>query len=93
MGNMFEKLALAVDLPGEGAPGQPLVEIIGQHRALIENHRGVTQYGDNAICIRVSYGHIRISGTQLKLLKMTKQQIIIAGNIEGAALCAGGKRK
>ena len=38
----MEKLLGQTDLPGENLPLQPLVEICGNHRVLVENHRGVT---------------------------------------------------
>ena len=31
-------------------PGQPVVELVGDRRVLIENHIGVTEYGTERIC-------------------------------------------
>ena len=89
---ILDKVAIAVDLPGEAIPGQPLIEIVGERRILVENHRGVVQYGEKEICLRVNYGYIKIVGCGLHLVRMTKQQLIICGNIDKIELCRGGKR-
>ncbi len=86
---IFDKLAIAADLPGESVPGQSLVEILGDRRVLLENHCGVTKYSQECICVKVRYGQIQISGCDLHLMKMTKQQIIICGRIEAVTLFRG----
>lgn len=88
-GNLFDKMAYAMDLPGEALPGQPLIEIIGQGRVLIENHLGVIQYGTAEICVRVSYGCIRVCGKDLHLMRMNRQQLIISGHVDSMMLCRG----
>ena len=40
-GDWMQKLAEGLDLPGEPIPGLPLVEISGDRRVLVENHRGL----------------------------------------------------
>ena len=89
--SFIERMASIADLNTEPIPGMPLVEVVGQTRVLIENHNGVIQYGCNEICVKVSYGHIRICGVGLELCKMTKDQLVIMGTIEGVQLC--GRRK
>ncbi len=86
---ILDRIALAADLPGEALPAQPVVEILGDHRVLVENHSGVTKYGETDICIRVHYGYVRVSGCHLHLAKMTRQQIIICGTIDSVNLCRG----
>ncbi len=90
--SILDKVAIAVDLPGEAIPGQPLIEIAGERRVLIENHRGVVRYGEGEICLRVSYGFVKVVGCGLRLLRMTRQQVIICGRIDGIELCRGVKR-
>lgn len=85
----LDKMAYAMDLPGEVLPGQPLVELVSYGRVLIENHRGVMQYGDTEICIRVSYGCIRVCGRELQLMRMNRQQLIISGCVDSIHLRRG----
>ena len=80
--NWMERFADGMDLPGQPLPGQPIVELAGAGRVLIENHRGVTQYSGESICIRVSYGHVNVSGQGLVLSRMTREQLIISGSID-----------
>lgn len=72
-------------------PGRTLVEISGDHRILIENHRGVSFYNDTKICVHSSYGEICILGKGVSLPYMTKQQLIITGEIDSVSLLRGEK--
>ena len=37
--SILDRFAMGADLPGEKMPGLPLLEIVGQNRVLIENHK------------------------------------------------------
>lgn len=87
--SILTRLASVANLPGEPIPGLPLVELLGKQRVLIENHYGVIQYCPNEIVIRVSYGSLIICGCGLRLSTMTKQQLIITGQIQQIQL--GGR--
>lgn len=82
--NWMVRFTEELDLPGE--PVQPLVEIIGDCRCLIENHRGVTQYGREKICVKVKFGQIAVQGCGLEIARMSKAQLIISGRIEGVTM-------
>lgn len=88
-GGVLGKLTTAVGLPDEPVPGMPLVEIMDQSRVLIENHKGVTEYGQTLIRVKVKFGAICVCGQQLELAKMTKGQLVISGKIESIQLCRG----
>ena len=85
------RLIFAADLPDAALPGLPLIEIYGQERVLIENHQGVIQYGRETICIKVKYGTVCISGSELELARMTKCQLVITGSIDAVSLFRGGQ--
>ena len=87
--SLVHKLAFAADLPDEPIPGRPLVEIVDHSRVLIENHMGVTEYGENLIRVKVKFGSICVCGCNLELSRMTKGQLIISGHIEAVQLCRG----
>ncbi len=78
----LERLADGADLPGEPLPGQPLVELAGDRRVLIEHHRGVTQYSRDMICVKVRYGIVRVNGCGLELSRMSREQLVISGRID-----------
>ena len=67
-------------------PGIPLIEIYGQQRVLVENHRGIVGYEDQEILVRVRYGCICVTGQHLKLAKMCKGKLVITGNISAVNL-------
>ena len=65
---------------------QPIVELVGQSRLLIENHQGVQMYSNNEIQIKVCYGAIVVSGDKLQLLEMSRIKLVICGRIDGIQL-------
>ncbi len=84
--NWLDRLSQGLDLPGETPPGQPIVEIAGERRVLIEHHNGIVQYGRELICVKVKYGFVRICGRGLELANMTCNQLVILGHIDSVTL-------
>lgn len=75
-----------MDLPQEQLPGQPLVEIYGYKRVLIEHHQGVTEYGQNCVCVKVKFGAVFVEGRELVLSSMNRYTLVISGWIDGIRL-------
>ena len=84
--NLLQRLAEGVDLPGEPLPGQPIAEIAGDRRVLIENHHGVKEYTREKICINVKFGQLSVCGCGLELSLMTREQLVISGRIDSITL-------
>ena len=70
-------------------PGNTVVEITGDSRVLIENHRGVLRYSEEMISVRVKYGQVCINGSRLTLAQMTCSRLVICGCIDGVTLLRG----
>ena len=87
---IIERVRQGFNLDAEPLPGLPLVELIGDHRVLIENHCGISAYGCSDICIKVKYGYIHVCGERLNLALMSKERLIICGKIASIQLI--GKR-
>lgn len=81
-----DHLASAADLQEEPIPVLPLIEICGDRRVLVEHHRGVTEYGENQIGIKVKYGTVCVTGQKLALSHMTRERLIVTGRIDGVRL-------
>lgn len=64
----------------------PLVELAGCGRVLVENHTGVLVYSPGEITVRVSYGCLQISGENMMLAEMHREQLVITGTIHGVKL-------
>lgn len=67
-------------------PGLSIVEICDKNRVLIENHRGIIKYSSDEVCVKVRFGCVCVSGSQLKLSRMSKKKLVITGRITGITL-------
>ena len=84
---IWDILTETADLSEETLPGQPIVEIAGDSRVLIENHLGVKGYSHEQIVVKVKYGDIHICGSCLELKRMSLHRLVIRGRICRVMLC------
>ena len=70
------------DIPEEIVSDIPKVTIVGFNRMLIENYKCVLEYQDFFIRMKMKNGLININGTNLEMNEMTKDDVVITGNIE-----------
>lgn len=84
--SFLERLTESAELLSEPLPGQPIVELGGDRRVVIENHGGVTQYSREKIGVKVKYGTLCVCGCGLELVRMNREQLIIAGRIDSLHL-------
>ena len=89
---VIRNLILQSGLDSDVLIGQPLVEISGNGRVLIENHKGIISYNCEELCIRVQYGYIIISGEKLYLAEIQKDRVVIVGKILDISLHSGGSQ-
>lgn len=82
----IDKFSTVSDLPLEPLPRVPLVELAGENRILIENHKGLLEYGCNEIQVKVSYGILCVYGRKLHVANMTRQRLVIAGCIDSISI-------
>ena len=59
----------------------PLMELTGDRRLLIENHRGILEYSQERISVQVKFGTVSIIGTGLELCYISEKQLIVVGEI------------
>lgn len=85
-GNWIQRIADGTQLYGESVPGQTIIEIAGDRRILVEQHEGVVEYGIQRIRIKAKYGIICITGCQLQLKQMSREQLIVTGQIESVQI-------
>ena len=88
-GRFLNRVVSAADLQEEHLSVLPLIEISGDHRVLVEHHKGVSEYGENQIGILVKYGTIVVLGQGLTLSMMSKDRLIVTGSIEAIQLIRG----
>ena len=87
--SVLQYLLDQTELGEETLPGQPVVELLGNCRVLVENYQRITEYGLEQICIQVSYGTVKVLGCNLRLRQVTRQKLLIAGEIGGIELLRG----
>ena len=85
-GNWARRMVDGAQLYGEPVPGQTIIEIAGDRRVLVERHEGVVEYGNQKIRVKAKYGIICITGCQLQLKQMSREQLIVTGQIESVQI-------
>lgn len=77
----INQLPVKMNMERELLPHELLVEIFGFHRVVIENHCGVIKYEPESICVKTKVGVLHVHGESLILAIMTKEQLVIIGEI------------
>ena len=80
--NWLMRVAQTTDLLDENITREPILELCGNNRVLIENHCGVMEYGTELIRIRVKNGDYCVVGSGLRLCKMCEEKLLIRGVIQ-----------
>ena len=78
----IDKINSMLELPKEIYTSQPKVVVIGFNELVIENYKGILEYEDYYIKLETYMGIININGVDLKLDKMTEDNLKITGTIE-----------
>ena len=84
--SIWTHLADNAELPDESFHAKSIVEILEDKRILIECHHGIREYSRSCIGICMKYGMLQIRGSDLELRRMTRDQLIVSGNIECISL-------
>ena len=85
-GDFFQRMAERPDAAVQGLLKLPIIELASDSRVLVENHFGIKAYCREKIMVNVKFGHICICGSNLQVLKMTREQLVICGKIGGVSL-------
>ena len=75
---ILQRLADGADLSAEPLPGQPIVEIAGDRRVLIENHFGVKEYsrekiGANSVVLQPVPEYATAAGVPARIVGKDKE--------------------
>ena len=71
-----------LEIPKEVYSNEPKLVITGFNEMVIENYKGILEYDDFYVKIKSYIGCINIHGFNLRLEKMTEDNITIIGKIE-----------
>ena len=75
-------LAERFRLPEDVLLGAAKLSVIAGRQALVENHRGVLEYGTERILVSTGRGKIILNGSGLRLAAMNKTELLICGKIQ-----------
>ncbi len=78
-GTLGERL----QIPGE-ALGELKLSALGNHRALIENHRGLLHCTEELVAVRGQRLHLRIFGAGLCIEAMDGSDLLLSGRLDRA---------
>lgn len=78
----IRKIDDILEMPKEIYSEEPKVTVTGFEELMIENYKGILEYEDYFIRINTYIGIININGFNLKLEKMTEDDIKVMGRIE-----------
>ncbi len=78
-----QELCERLDLPAEAA-GASKLTVTGGDQALVENHRGLLEYGEELIRVRLDGGELVLRGSKLRLTVMTDRELLIRGRLFAA---------
>ena len=77
----IREAAEQMDLPEGFLHGKPLLTLDGDLQLMVERHLGITEYGEQQICIAAKEYNIQIQGERMHLTAMDKESIRIRGRI------------
>lgn len=77
-----EAIADSMELPAEAALGELKLSMVGQGRALVENHRGVLSLESSCVSVAAKRGRLIFRGDGLYLAAMSAEWLVICGKIQ-----------
>lgn len=85
-----KRVADALELQHDVALNLPILHITGGERLLMENHRGLLEYGRNRIRIASTAGVVEVEGEDLSIKTVGRDEILITGSILSVKLNKAG---
>lgn len=57
------------------------VTSIGNRRLLVENHRGILEFGNQCITLATGCGNLQVEGEDLNLCELRRDALVISGDV------------
>lgn len=77
MGRKLSKITAFLEMPEEIMTDKPRTTILGFEELVIENYKNILEYDEIFIKVNTYIGAINISGVNLKLIQMNKDDIMV----------------
>lgn len=82
---------MAASLLEDLRAGRPRIEIIGNTRLVLENHRGILEYDEGLLRVKCSGGQVCIRGDGLTLKALSLDELAVTGVIASVEYTTGGQ--
>jgi len=79
---LARKVLSALDLPEDATGVVPRITLLGQENMLVENHKGIFEYGAESVRLCLEEGLLHIGGANLELKELTADRLNVSGLIE-----------
>lgn len=77
MGGRLSKITQFLEMPEEIMTDKPRITILGFDELVVENYKNILEYDELFIKVNTYIGAINISGINLKLIQMNKDDIMV----------------
>jgi sporulation protein YqfC len=77
-----EKITEMLELPKEIVLNMPKLVMLGNGDVIIENYKGIVEYGEGIIRVNTASGIIKLTGDEIYIKEITDENIMIYGNIQ-----------
>ena len=88
--NIKSRITDVAGMPKDVILGVPIISVIGQNEASVENYRGILEYTDKLIRIQTKLGKIHVTGRGLKIEHYNNDEMKITGHITIIEFHEGG---
>lgn len=75
----MERMAEAIDIPKDVVSGCSKITVYGDNQLIVENYKGILEYGDSIIRIKTGHKIMSVSGEKLSVCGITDNDIMIEG--------------
>ena len=79
--SVLDRTAEQFDIPGNALGDQARITITGSTHVLVDNHKGLLDYGREEIAVAGKSLAIKIIGTNLELRAMNTESLLVTGEI------------
>ena len=76
----------AVTSDSSDEPAEGTLELTGDAAVLIEQHRGISAYSEQTVCIKANFGTVCVEGEGLTIRMMDREKLIVYGMIRALRL-------
>lgn len=79
--DFLDKAAEIFDIPEDVIAGMSRITVTGCRRVLVENHKGILEYGDSEIHINCGRMILKLFGGSLELRALNTAELLVTGRL------------